>query len=468
MMNLTDILARQAHNHTTDIMTRLNNLQKYGVARVLGASSPTLTRIWGSTARVATVPIDDAFVQDDFLDIFPFNRARECKITSSGILYKGDPGYDVAVGDWMTEVPKTYISKTRDATTGLKGISEFAQPGFYLPYCFKDDNGNELPYVYIARFKTGKDGATDVSRPDLVAESWRTIDSFRQAARSKGAGWQLYDIHAVDLIKTLYDVKYASLNSQAIFGDGLTAYRYSASDIAQIAETAVNRIILLNASADAFVVGQQVCFGSSAGDPAIAKNRTITAINVYDGTRKEVVFDGATINVALTTIMWSGPQKTGQTKNLTKLDGKLSGTAGKKSFKFLGLEDLYGNVLEWIDGCMINERVAQVCRKSGSYASALNADYSPVGYTNAATDGYPFEMGYDANYPEAQFPTTVGAGTTTGYCDYYYQTTGLRVLALGGHSRSGSAAGLSCWGLNDAPSLSSWYFGSRLLFKPPV
>ncbi len=77
-------------------------------------------------------------------------------------------------------------------------------------------------------------------------------------------------------------------------------------------------------------------------------------------------------------------------------------------------------------------------------------------------------MGYDENYPEAQFPIAVGAGSSTGYADYYYQNTGLRGAFFGGHASVGAFAGLFYWYLSGAPSDAGWYLGGRLMYKPPA
>jgi len=77
-------------------------------------------------------------------------------------------------------------------------------------------------------------------------------------------------------------------------------------------------------------------------------------------------------------------------------------------------------------------------------------------------------MGFDNNYPEALFPISVGAGTTTGYTDYYYQTTGLKGAYFGGSAPHGTNAGLFSWLLYSTVSYASWVIGARLLFKPPA
>src|SRR5690606_15230097 len=114
----------------------------------------------------------------------------------------------------------------------------------------------------------------------------------------------------------------------------------------------------------------------SLGSESIAKDRTILSKTALgDGLNTEIVFDGAAINVAVGNVLWQGAQKTGQTVALTKPSGKLSGTAGRCSHQYRGLEDLFGNVYEWRDGALINEWVAHVCRNPSLYSSTVTADY---------------------------------------------------------------------------------------------
>jgi len=61
------------------------------------------------------------------------------------------------------------------------------------------------------------------------------------------------------------------------------------------------------------------------------------------------------------------------------------------------------------------------------------------------------------------FPATVGGGSSSYYCDYYYQASGDRAARVGGNLNYGSAAGPWCWGLYAAASDTNWDIGARLL-----
>ena len=196
--------------------------------------------------------------------------------------------------------------------------------------------------------------------------------------------------------------------------------------------------------------------------------RVITAINALDASNSEIVFDGAAVNIAIGNIIVMVAQKTGQTANLQKPSGKLSGISGRTSFKWRGIEDPFGNLYEWVDGVLINNNKGYICNKPSLFASTLTADYKPLSYTNANTSGYPFEMGYDENYPEAQFPISVGAGSSTGYADNYYQSAGLRGAFFGGSTTDGAGAGLFYWCLDYSQFGARGSLGGRLMYKPPA
>ena len=445
-------------------------VKQYGIRRTLNASSTLLERLNDGIGLVANVPTDDGAAQNDFDAVYPFSQIKECIIDATGrVHYKGDPTYAAAIGDWMVEVPLYYVKDVRTETTQDEYFSAFKLDGYRIPKDFIREDGTVCQKIYYGRFKTGKDGTADVSRPGLVPSNYRDLASFRTGARAKGAGWQEIGINYVkDFLHKLYKIEFANLNSQTVFGPGITSVRYTSIDTAVLAETAVNRFVTTTAIAANFNVGNVVNIGTSLGGNNVASMRVITAINALDASNSEIVFDGAAVNIAIGNIIVMVAQKTGQTINLQKPSGKLSGISGRTSFKWRGIEDPFGNLYEWVDGVLINDNKGYICNKPSLFASSLTADYKPLSYTNANTNGYPFEMGYDENYPEAQFPIAVGAGSSTGYADYYYQNTGFRGALFGGYAALGANAGLSYWDLNYSPSDASWALGGRLMWKPPA
>ncbi len=67
------------------------------------------------------------------------------------------------------------------------------------------------------------------------------------------------------------------------------------------------------------------------------------------------------------------------------------------------------------------------------------------------------------------FPSAVGGGSTTYWCDNHYSdvsTSSLRAGAVGGHAHSGSAAGIAFSHSSYTPSAAYVNFGTRLCFIP--
>ena len=469
---MAEIASEQTTQNNRLIDLEARSIKQYGARRALNGTSPLLERLFDAAGKSASVPTDDGAAANDFDNIFPWSHIRECKRDGTGrIHYKGDPGYELLANvDWLIEIPKFYIRMERTETTFDRVISDIKRAGFWVPSVFKRADGTECDKIYVGRFKTGIVDGVDVSRPGIFPENFRDLSRFRTGARAKGAGWQLIDIsYKTEVLDMLYTIESATLNSQVYLGNGITAVRHVATDVAQITETAVNRIVVTNAMAGNYNVGENICIGTAQGSENIARDRTILSkAALPDGINTEIVFDGDPVNIAIGNVLWQGAQKNGQTVNLQKPNGKLSGVSGRTSNKYRGMEDIFGNVYEWVDGVLINDLVAQICKDPAKYASTLTADYKPVGYTNLDVNAYPLEMGFDSNYPEAIFPTTTGGGTSTGYCDYYYQNTGLRGAFFGGRADNGSNAGVFYWSLSNAPTLAYWSIGSRLLFKPPV
>ena len=137
---------------------------------------------------------------------------------------------------------------------------------------------------------------------------------------------------------------------------------------------------------------------------------------------------------------------------------------GKHAMIYRGVENIFGNIWQFVDGLGIKDNVGYISYNPTDYANETYiAPYSQVGYTNATSNGNPKILGYDVNNPMIMLPTTLGGGSTTGTCDYYWQNTGNRVSFFGGAWLVGSFDGLFYWSLNSDWSYADASIGSRLL-----
>jgi hypothetical protein len=350
------------------------------------------------------------------------------------------------LGNKFVRIPKFYIRKTEGVDYKTWQISKRQYPGFYLPQCFWDfTNNRELPYFDFGKYQASKAATKLQSVSGAYPLMNDTIVNFRTYAQNNNAdgllGYQQLDIHAIDVLQTLFYVEFATLNSQAIML-GYTNGQYSASHVATVAENGTNRIIIANAYAALFKVGQAISIGTSLGGNQICYNRTITSIDVYDASNKAITFDGATENIALGNIVYNSGRKSGACDAVVATSGVLTANNGLYPCKYRGIENPFGNMWQWVDGLNITDRQAWICKNPANYASNVFASpYEQLSYVNASAGGYPTAMGYDANYPFAQLPSTVGVDSSHYYSDYYFQGTGQRGARFGGGWEKQSYAG---------------------------
>ena len=425
---------------------------------IMGASwgkgeLPALTRTDAAIGMVATAGVDTTVVRNDFDNAPIFGEIRQVTDT---------------LGNVFMRIPKFYIRKTDGADYKTWQVSKRKYDGFYLPWCFWDfTNSRELPYVDVGKYPASKAATKLQSVSGAYPLVNINIVDMRTYARANNAdgllGYQQLDLHVVDLLQTLFYIEFATLDTQSIMA-GYTTGQHVATHVATVAENAVNRIIIANAFAAVYAVGQGMGIGTSLGGNQVASNRTITAIDVYDASNKAISFDGAAVNVALGNIVYNSGYKNGKTDTVVASSGSFaSNSTGKHSFKYRGIENPWGNVWQFVDGLNITGLQGWVAKNPADYASnVFAAPYEQLGYVNGDTDGYFKTAGYDANYPFAALPTSIDAAVKY-YKDYYYKEAGQRSAQLGGRWSNGGDAGFSCWYLNFSSAAAGMGIGGRLI-----
>ena len=135
----------------------------------------------------------------------------------------------------------------------------------------------------------------------------------------------------------------------------------------------------------------------------------------------------------------------------------------KHAVIYRGIENLYGNIWQFVDGLNTKDHVSYVNYDPSSFAvDTFSGDYKQVGYTNALENGYVKQVGYDANNPLIMLPVAVGGSAITYMCDYYYQNTGNRIATVGGVWNTGANDGFY-WNLHNSSGYTNGVIGSRLL-----
>ncbi|MEG1792057.1 MAG: hypothetical protein RR294_00435, partial [Bacilli bacterium] len=160
----------------------------------------------------------------------------------------------------------------------------------------------------------------------------------------------------------------------------------------------------------------------------------------------------------------------GTTDVVTASSGsKTSNTDGKNAMKYRGIENIYGNVWQFIDGVNLDNINSDfyISKDASKYVSSnFTGTYSIIeGYKKSSTSGFVTKMGYDSASPFLQMPTVVGGNGVVKYGDYYYQNAdqGNKILLFGGAWSHGSNAGISYFILYYSSTFSDNLVGSRLL-----
>ncbi len=137
---------------------------------------------------------------------------------------------------------------------------------------------------------------------------------------------------------------------------------------------------------------------------------------------------------------------------------------GKHSMIYRGIEDIFGNVWQYVDGINIKDNQAYINYNPSTYAvDTFDGDYQKLGYINAKLDGYSVSLGYDSSHSIIAFPTSVGGDENSHMSDYYWQATGNRIAFVGGHYTNALNAGLWSWYFSVTSSHAWANVGARLL-----
>lgn len=373
-------------------------------------------------------------------------------------------------GNKFIKIPKFYIKKTVNGDAWTWQISKTNKDGeYYLPACFVDETrGKVLPYILVGKYNANlsTDGTKLESKTGKVPLVSKNITQFRNYAKSNGSGYQILDIHVTDILQVLFYIEFATLDSQTKMYGYATGQYNSTHTIASIG---ANSVTLASGKGSGYRVGQLIDIGTSLGGRQIARNLRITNVSGDTITYQTVAGETSSViagTIAVGQIVYNVGYLNGTTDTVIAKSGSMtSNSDGKYAMKYRGIENIYGNIWQFVDGVNIKaDHQTYVSKNSTTYVSdKFDDDYTKLGYTNSNTNGYILKMGYDKNRPFAQFPISVGSGK---YGDYYYQQTGNRIALLGGRWFDGANAGASDWALSSASSNTAFVIGSRLLKTP--
>ena len=434
----------------------------YGIKRkVNDNTSPAWERIGDSIGLVAKATKNGETVQNDFDSRYPWSEIISYNydvIKKKINAYYGDPTFkfDGTNGEVLTRIPEFYWK--REIINGYEYIyiADYAIAGF-----------NKSEEFSVGRYDAciDEDGKLH-SYSGYSPSTNKNITQHRDAAKLLSDEFCMID-YRYFMLQMLYLVEYANYNSQSQLGNGIIGIRYNANDKAIIAQERTNTIVI--ATNDYFKVGQQIAIGTTVDGVSICKDRTITKITEYSKDTTEgtaITFDGDPVNIAIGNIIHACAQKEGGCDSLGMKSGCLANDS-QHAVIYRGIENIFGNVFNWIDGLNIQNYQAYICRNPKEYISdKFEVPYIKLGYVNCnEKDMYIKKLGFDEKNPDIALPIEIGggAGSSSGMCDFYYSSEGNRVARVGGYFSYGSSAGLWYWGCNYSSVTSYLACGARLL-----
>lgn len=442
-----------------EAITKKGNL--YGIKRkVNDNTSSAWERIEDSIGLVANATKNGEAVQNDFDSRYPWSEiiSYNYDVTNKKInAYYGDPTFkfDGTNGEVLTRIPEFYWK--REIIDGYEYIyiADYAIAGF-----------NKAEQFSIGRYDAciDEDGKLH-SFSGYSPSTNKTITQHRAAAELLSDEFCMLD-YRYFLIQMLYLVEYANNNSQSQLGNGIVGIRYNSADAAIIVGESTNTIVIPTNTA--FKVGQQIAIGTTVDGVSICKDRTITEIEEYSQSTTEgtaITFDGDPVDIAIGNIIHACAQKEGGCDSLGMKSGCLANDS-QHAVIYRGIENIFGNVFNWVDGINIKDCQAYICYDPSQYVSdKFEAPYEKLGYVNSKTNNsYVKTTGYDEKHPMVALPIEGGAGSSSGYCDYYTcSETGNCVARVGGSFTLGANAGLWYWNCHISSTDSYLTCGARLL-----
>lgn len=341
----------------------------------------------------------------------------------------------------MTKIPEHWYKLYQYGTKFRMMLSAMPLPGY-----------NHIDQFYISSFESGIDrssstlvssygvGSTNVNKRggDNTAEwdgtyrsllgcpvTYLTRDQFRQAARKRGSGWEMYTYGAHKTLFWLFAIEYATLNSQKPFNAQKDANGFSQGGLGEGASQMTDWINFNNAN-PLIPCGYTNEFGSGSGEKAYVVK------NASDGTHATLMAN-----------------------------------------RYRGIENPFGHVWKYTDGANIQVTTGDA-GLSILWTTDDPSNFSDTSYTGynkkgniCRTNGYAKKMllGEDGDI----VATEIGGSSSTYWCDYYYTYTSanrMQVVLVGGGADNGSNTGLAGVATKDTPSGAYRHFGSRLCFFP--
>lgn len=338
----------------------------------------------------------------------------------------------------MVEIPDHWYRIYITGTKFKMMLSSIPLPGYKHISKFYIGSSEAQMLRSLGLLMSDKTNSTDTRGGDNTAEwdgTYRSLlgcpvtnltrDQFRQAARKRGSGWEMYTYNAHKTLFWLFAVEYATLDSQKPFNAQKDANGFAQGGLGP-GPTQMTDWTNFNKINPLIPCGYTNEFGNGSGEKAYVVK------NASGGTHATLMAN-----------------------------------------RYRGIENPFGHIWKYTDGANIQVTTGDA-GLSILWTTDDPSNFSDTSYTGynkkgniCRTNGYAKKMllGEDGDI----VATEIGGSSSTYWCDYYYTYTSanrMQVVLVGGHADNGSYAGLAYVSTRTAPSGADRGIGSRLCFFP--
>jgi len=464
----------------------------YGVRWNMNDSNPVCERIGDAENFHFNCVNGDSYItpyQNDFDTIYPWSDIKVCAVNidkkgKRNITYPDATNFhlDGSVGNIMVEIPMFFCKREIIDDYEYLWISATEQDGFSLDPSFVTADGT-LDHIYIGAYLSRLSNKKLESVSDSFPLIEKSMNQLQKLVKNSN-GFTECDLLTILTVQRLYIVETAILDSQSLFtGDVYLPYLLKDKNTAYYAiksEKAANHIFVNNTNMTRrFGVGDAISILNSWKEFKNIPNkyqREILAINDLGNETFEIVFTGDPVNIVeRKTGITCIPSKNGETDYLPYITGSIAGKSGHTSFKYRGIENLWGSVSILLDHAYVKNSELFInyptgtTTKLGYSLPVQNVQLSPTQF-GTPTNMIVKRMGYDIENPLIMFPSEIGNGALTSgyYCDAWYnlgKKDVTYILTYGGAWDNKGYAGIFNFRASFSENEAIPFNGSRIMLR---
>ena len=463
------------------------------VPSVIGVEWNQLTDTWRRIDEYG----NEATLPSGYFDRHPvWGGMRRCTLANAGTVnhYGSNPrgdGLDLtgADGRVMVEIPKFFV-KTQSPSANVYRwwVSPTARPGYVVHPAFKQRGGTERAFIYVgaydADFKyNGANAAYNAVNEQLHSRSgvqpytgsndciWRVnIDGLQNqpAIGNSLSTPSMAGLILIDYLKTagawggggagdtaILWVKNPGVATCGWLDNGTITNTTLGNTLAGGAGLGVNGA---PAGISVTEAGCRTLAENIGANWGIMNIWSLSAIQLlfyteYAGANSQVLVGQGIVNKA------GGTGFNGEISGFDSVDtnigvngtGKGTGVDGLTPIVYRGIENLWGNIWQFVDGYDALNAAYHIIKRSGTgvFANPIGAgDYESslaVPIADAGNDGYISNIVYEDLLAYLFFASAVVGSSATYLCDYWYshRTGNTNILIEGGYWYGGTYAGVA-------------------------